>query len=85
MNHDEAIRLLKIESQRMLAVSSLKQALDYAIAYMESKPTRVDCHHEPYHGKCIHCDVPFTRGKPEMQSEVVVTTYGHAVRPHTET
>ena len=25
----------------------------------------VDCRHEPYQGRCAHCDVPFRDGKPE--------------------
>jgi hypothetical protein len=41
MNRDEAIRVLNLH-RAWFAESCITQALDYAIAYMEPKPTQFD-------------------------------------------
>lgn len=37
--------------------------------FAEGRPTadrggEVECSHEPYHGRCVHCDVEFRNGQP---------------------
>lgn len=30
----------------------------------EAEPDEVNCKHEPYHGRCCHCDTQFKDGRP---------------------
>jgi hypothetical protein len=35
-----------------------------AITPSPAPPSVVECRHEPYQGRCVHCDIPFLHGQP---------------------
>lgn len=43
------------------------------------------CQHEPYHGKCVHCDAPFVNGRAIVAPATVaapVQVKAHAMTDH---
>lgn len=49
---DEAMRLLEAQRQTIKTLRA---------------QTAIRCQHEPYQGRCVHCDVPFVGGRPALR------------------
>jgi hypothetical protein len=41
-----------------------RASLSAAITPSPAPPSVVECRHEPYQGRCVHCDIPFLHGQP---------------------
>ena len=56
----------RISNDAVMAERFARAALTAALAVRESPNIR--CNHEPYLGRCAHCDVPFKGGRPVLSA-----------------
>lgn len=54
----------EIERLERIYLSAVNGRREMRQALREARSAAISCHHEPYLGRCAHCDVPFKDGKP---------------------